>query len=90
MARIPELPEREELNYVTTISLALQLLERRTALTDRQTALVQAALEATGRLGERLLRRAAQRGGRPPPDRAEERPRAEERLPASPPPRQLR
>ena len=87
MAGIPELPEREEFNCLTTITLALQLLERRTELTDRQAALVRAALEASGRLGDRLLGRAAERSGQPSPGRAEERPQSEVRLPASPPPR---
>jgi hypothetical protein len=84
MARIPELPEREEYNCLTTITLALQLLERRTALSPQQRRLVGTALQATERLGDRLLRRAAERGGQPPPAGAEERP------PASPPPRQPR
>ena len=61
MAKIPSLEEREEFNQLTAIKLALQLLERRSELSDRQHALVSTALEATDRLSCRLLERVSER-----------------------------
>ena len=58
MAGIPTLEQRDEFNQLTT-ELALQLLERRATLSDREHALVQAALQATDRLSARLLERGA-------------------------------
>jgi hypothetical protein len=49
--------ERDDLDELTAIKLALQLLEHRTALSDYQHALLDTALQATDRLNTRLLER---------------------------------
>jgi hypothetical protein len=61
VAEIPSLDERDEFNRLTTIKLALQLLERRAELSERERALVRTALEATDRLGRRMLERVLER-----------------------------
>ena len=55
MAKIPALPERDEFNQLTSIKLALQLLERRAELPPDQRKLLRTALAATDRLSARLL-----------------------------------
>ena len=55
VATIPALAERDELNELTAIKLALQLLERRAELPPDQRELLRTALAATDRLGARLL-----------------------------------
>jgi hypothetical protein len=61
MVPIPELPERDDLNQLTSLKLALQLLERRTELSEHQAELVRLALGATDRLTERLVSGVADR-----------------------------
>jgi hypothetical protein len=51
------LAERDDLDELTAIKLALQLLEHRTALSDYQHGLLDMALQATDRLNARLLGR---------------------------------
>ena len=60
MARVPRLAERDVFNQLTVIKLALQLLEHGTPLSDHQRRLVDTALQATDRLGSRLLERVAE------------------------------
>ena len=61
MGRIPSLEERYEFNQLTTIKLALQLLERRSELSDRDGALLHTALQAADRLSSRLPERVLDR-----------------------------
>jgi hypothetical protein len=51
------LAEHDDLNELTAIRLALQLLEHRTALSDYQHGLLATALQATDHLNTRLLER---------------------------------
>jgi signal transduction histidine kinase len=53
------LAEHDDLNELTAIKLALELLEHRTALSDYQHTLLDTALQATDRLNTRLLGRVA-------------------------------
>ena len=55
MRHAPARDERAIVNRLTAATLALQILERRTPLSDRQRRLVRAALEATDGLGRELL-----------------------------------
>jgi hypothetical protein len=59
--------ERRVLNRLTTIKLALQILDRTTALSDRQRALAWAALDATdGLMADLVEHWQTERGGAPP------------------------
>jgi hypothetical protein len=51
------LAERDDLDELTAIKLALQLLEHRTALSNYQHVLLDTTLQATDRLNTRLLKR---------------------------------
>ena len=56
-------PQHRRLNYLTVIKLALQMLERKTELSEQQRGLARAALEATDGLAADLLQaRRAERG----------------------------
>jgi hypothetical protein len=55
VARIPGLDEHYAFTQLTSIKLALQLLERRSKLSDQDGALLQTALQATDRLSSQLI-----------------------------------
>jgi hypothetical protein len=65
------LAEHDDLDELTAIRLALQLLEHRTALSDYQHGLLDTALQATDRLNTRLLERVAAARRRALRERAE-------------------
>ena len=57
--------ERQLCNRLTAVKLALQILERKTALSDRHRGLVERAIEGVDALSAGLLRRMAAERSRP-------------------------
>jgi hypothetical protein len=57
--------ERQLCNRLTAVKLALQILERKTSLSDRQRGLVERAIEGVDALSAALLRRVDAERSRP-------------------------